>query len=39
MFIYNKIMATPPTALLVAACTTWAWALVYGIVDMRGWRR
>ncbi|MFP6647769.1 MAG: hypothetical protein VCF24_30040 [Candidatus Latescibacterota bacterium] len=38
MFIYNK-MATPPIALLVAACTTWAWALVYGLVDMRGWRR
>ncbi len=39
VFIYNKIMATPPTALLVAACTTWMWALIYGLVDMGGWRR
>jgi predicted acyltransferase len=38
VFIYNKIMATPPAALLTAALTIWIWVVVYALVDVRSWR-
>ena len=39
IFIYNKIASTPPTGLLTAGLASWLWALVYLLVDVRGWRR
>jgi heparan-alpha-glucosaminide N-acetyltransferase len=39
MFFINKIGATIPWGLWCSAITVWAWCLVYGIVDIRGWRR
>lgn len=32
-FYYNKMMGTPPGALLTAGLTTWLWVIVYGLVD------
>ena len=36
MFIFNKILATPPWCLLSSAITVAIWALLYWIVDVRG---
>ena len=36
MFIFNKILATPPWCLLSSAITIAVWALLYWIIDVRG---
>jgi predicted acyltransferase len=38
-FWYNKIRATAPWCLLSSAWTCAAWALLYFIADVHGWRR
>ncbi len=39
MFIINKILATPAWCLWSSAITIWIWALVYWLVDVKGWNR
>jgi heparan-alpha-glucosaminide N-acetyltransferase len=39
MFFINKINATVPWGLWCSAITIWVWCVIYGIVDIRGWRR
>jgi heparan-alpha-glucosaminide N-acetyltransferase len=39
MFIFNKIFATPPWCLLSSAITVAVWALLYWVVDVRGFVR
>lgn len=39
MFIFNKILATPPWCLLSSAITIAVWALLYWIIEVRGSRR
>jgi predicted acyltransferase len=36
MFIFNKILATPPWCLLSAAFTVAVWAVLYWVIDVRG---
>ena len=36
MFIFNKILATPPWCLLSSAITVALWAVLYWIIDVRG---
>lgn len=38
-FTISKVRATAAWCLLSASVTTVAWAIVYGLVDVRGWRR
>ena len=37
MFIVNKILATPPWCLWSSAITSAVWALLYWLIDVRGW--
>jgi predicted acyltransferase len=37
MFIVNKILATPPWCLWSSAITAAVWAVLYWLVDVRGW--
>jgi heparan-alpha-glucosaminide N-acetyltransferase len=39
MFIINKILASPPWCLWSSAITVWVWAVVYWLVDIKGWKR
>jgi hypothetical protein len=39
MFIFNKILATPPWCLLSSAITVAVWAALYWIIDVRGTSR
>lgn len=39
MFIVNKNMATPPWCLMCSAWAAWTWAVLYWLMDVRGWRR
>jgi predicted acyltransferase len=36
MFIFNKVLATPPWCLLSSAITIAVWALLYWIIEVRG---
>jgi predicted acyltransferase len=37
MFTVSKILATPPWCLWCSAITTWLWAAVYWLMDVRKW--
>ena len=39
MFIINKNLGTPPWCLLSSAIFAWIWALLYWLIDVRGWKR
>ena len=39
MFTINKNLGTPPWCLLGSAIFVWVWALLYWLMDVRGWRR
>jgi heparan-alpha-glucosaminide N-acetyltransferase len=39
MFIINKILGTPPWCLLSSAIFAWIWALLYWLIDVRGWKQ
>lgn len=39
MFTINKNLGTPPWCLLSSAIFSWTWALLYWIIDVRGWKR
>jgi len=39
MFTINKNLGTPPWCLLSSAIFAWIWALLYWLIDVRGWKR
>ncbi|CAN5164407.1 lpg1661 family Dot/Icm T4SS effector [soil metagenome] len=38
MFIINKNIATVPWCLWCTAWTVWVWAIIYFVVDVKGWK-